>query len=149
MRTIVIVSPHVAGMDGTPIEVSRERARRFVETFPTLCTNEASATARVVDGAYLGSVEPSVLLEVDGDASRGEHLAILAVGAGLAWGQESILVVFDGVANLVFLDTRDPIELGAWREVSRDVAESSSGYTRVGDVFYVAGPTADESEGAA
>jgi hypothetical protein len=146
-KTICIVSPHVAGLDGTPIEVSRERARRFAEAFPALCAGEVPATARVVEGAYLGSVEPSVMLECDGSADDGAELAALAVGAGLAWGQESVLVVVDGVASLVFLDDRDPVEIGQWREVPAELARQANAYTKVGDVFYVAGPAEDHVAG--
>lgn len=128
--------------------VSAERAEHDVDVNAArtewlrdrLETSDLSALP--AEGMYAGAAEKSFLVAVPRDA----ELAVIMELARVA-SQESVLVLDeDRQARLVFLDGRPDVPLGIMREVSRARAIGAGAYTRVGEVYFLAGdgmPAAD------
>lgn len=98
----------------------------------------AGISASPACGMYAGVAEASFICACPRDA----ELAVILEIADY-FQQESVLVIDETRdARLVYLDGRPDVELGRMREVSRERAEAAGAYTRVGDVYFLAGDVA-------
>lgn len=125
----VVVSPH---------RRDRVYALSAIEAQATVDRLSLSGIdATVAEGAYMGDVEPSIVIRTSVDRFGLARAFDTARGLGLAWAQESILVVRDGLAELHYLDGRSPAAVGRWTPVDSTEAHGSPGYTRIGSTYFV------------
>lgn len=92
-----------------------------------------------VDGVYQGKHERSFIVFLPPDHAA--YTLTMLRQLGKRWGQESILHVdANRGAELLYLDGRDPIELGTWQTVTAADAANADGYTYSpdADAYYLA-----------